>query len=131
MSNGRGSDISDIQGPDSGRTSYAEPSCAEPKEQKDNLDYCKIEAQLIEILLEIEEIKQRKQALKMRTHLHTLQNIMGTFNIYPPADTSRYFRKANIARSPAAALASDWNNVFKDLYVSFLRETSKVKHYLV
>lgn len=56
-----------------------------------------------------------------------LAKSLDTFHICPPVDISRYLKRANIADSAAKALAFDWNNVFADLSVSFLREVSKIE----
>ncbi len=147
--------MSDLQETDTGTPPYLEHSNAESKErlpaeeQGGRLSDSEIETRLKQInearylkhsddeseeqegqlsLSEIEAlITEQERELKIPNRSDTIRNAILSFNIYPERDPSRYFIKANIARSSAAALASDWNNVFKDLHVSFLRGIAKIK----
>lgn len=51
--------------------------------------------------------------------------VLPTFNLLPPHDIQHYLRKANIAKDADQAIASDWSNVFGDLYFAFRKEGLK------
>ncbi len=80
------------------------------------------------------EVLLRKLIEKQRIDIpginQNFRNAVYTFNPYPRAGISKYLKKANIARSPETSIARDWNNVFRDLHISFLRNVIKVEDQL-
>ena len=52
-------------------------------------------------------------------------DILATFNLLPDADIQHYLRKANIADDADEAIATDWSNVFGDLYFAFHKENQR------
>lgn len=53
------------------------------------------------------------------------EDILPTFNLLPDNDIQHYLRKANIANDADEAIASDWSNVFGDLYFAFHKENQR------
>lgn len=53
------------------------------------------------------------------------KDILPTFNLLPDNDIQHYLRKVNIANDADEAIASDWSNVFGDLYFAFHKENQR------
>jgi len=75
---------------------------------------------------ELEKLLEREQPDK-EPGMHYASQLLSTFNIFPYSSSRRHLAKANIASKAEEAIYSDWQNVFMDLYTSYIREAKEVE----